>query len=297
MQRFIGGVSFVLATLALASPATAQTKLQFKFQKGDQFSYALETRNRMVTSSGGKDVESEVVQELELKWSVSAVETNGAAQTTVKFARVKVVLSGPMGKVELDSQSDKAPDDTLKGLHEAVKALTKVEMTCTVQPTGDITNAKVNAEALKQVKGVQGAEALTEGFSEEALKRMVLGGVVLPKEEVSKDKEWTQKVDMKVPLGQIAGQVRFVYEGVAEKDGQKLHRIGIHPELILKAKPNPMAEVKTKGPEGKGYALFDAATGRLVELSGTQTVELSADVNNVMITQQMNVTSTMRLKK
>jgi hypothetical protein len=253
---------------------------------------------KMATSVMGKDIEMHINQFMDMNWQVLKVEAGGDAVIKLNFAGMKMTMDGPMGKIEVDSKNPKQLDDPMgKVLGEVVNTLGELEMTFTMDTTGDIKDVKIPEKAKNSIKNLPGGGAMGDMFSDDNLKKMAHGGIVLAKEPVSKGKSWNVKTDMKMPMGKITGDIQFTYEGTVEKEGKKLEKIALKPNLTLEAAPNSPFQMKFKGQDGKGYVYFDNEAGRMVEVSSIQNMEMSIEVNNMNILQKIEQNTVMKLRK
>ena len=170
-------------------------------------------------------------------------------------------------------------------------------MTFTMDGLGEIKDIKIPDKVRNSLKNLPGSEAIGDLLSDESLKKMAQGGLVLPRDAVTKGKSWSVKADMKIPTGRIKGDVHFTYEGTVEKDGKKLEKIAIKPDVTLEGAPNAPFKMKLKAQEGKGYVYFDNEAGRMVGMDSNQTMDVTLDVNNMSILQRIEQLTTMKLKK
>ncbi len=276
----------------------AQTTLRFKFKDGDKLAYVLDQKMKMSTNVGGKDIQMHMDQSMTMDWQVLKVDSSGNAQVKMDFTGVKMVMDGPMGKVVVDSKDAKQPDDPVgKILAQVVSTIAGMQMTFTIDPTGHIKDVKVPDAVKTKLKNMPGAQAMGDLFSDEGLKKMAQGGVVLPTEAVTKGKMWTQKADMKLPVGEIKGDIQFTYDGPVDKDGKKLEKIALKPNIKMEAGPNAPFQMKMKDQTGEGYVYFDNAAGRLAEVTSNQKMEMTIDANNMTILQKIDQSTTMKLAK
>src|SRR5271165_6100903 len=116
---------------------------------------------------------------------------------------------------------------------------------------------------------------MADMFSPESMKKMANGGIVFPKEAISKGKTWTQNADMKMPMGQVKGDIHYTYEGTVEKDGKTLQKITLKPNISLVADPKAPFKVDFKSQDGKGEVYFDNATGKLVEMDSQTNMNMT----------------------
>lgn len=291
-------VVLVLGMVVGTGSVQAQTTLRYKFTEDDKFGYVLDQKMKMSTNIMGKDIEVHINQSMDMAWQVLKVKASGAAEVKLIFAGVKMAMDGPMGKIEVDSKNPKALDDPVgKVLSQVVSTIAEMEMTFMMETTGEIKDVKIPDKVKNSLKNLPGGEAMGDLFSDEGLKKMAQGGIVLPKEAVSKGKSWTVKTDMKLPMGRVKGDIQFTYEDSVEKDGLKLDKIALKPNITIEGAPDAPFQLKFKGQEGKGYVYFDNAAGRMVEVNSSQTMEMTVEANNMNILQKIEQNTTMKLRK
>lgn len=296
-QRLTTLALVVIFGAGVPAAAAQETTLRFKFRKGDQFTYHVVTKMDMVQMLMGKEVELGFGVDQDMHWTVREVEENGAARMVVKYGRSKMLMTIPGGKLTLDSD---APADNanpiIKNLQEFVRTLPGIELTLTVQVNGELSDIRVTSDALRKIKGMPGMEVMASFFSEETLGKSLLAGLVLPSGPVSKGKQWAKKNEMKTPLGTMEGTFSFVYQGTETRNRKEVEVLAVTPDMTLKADPKSPLTIKTKVVEARGYAYFDAAAGRLVEMSNNLRLEISVQMQGVSVTQQMSTATTIELK-
>lgn len=121
------------------------------------------------------------------------------------------------------------------------------------------------------------------------------GGLVVPREAVTKGKTWEQKSDVKLPLGQLKIKMVYTYEGPTTRHGRKMEQINFAPSITLESDPNAPIKIELKSQDGKGVAYFDNAAGRLVELTLNQTMQMEMTVMGQAVQQNLKQTSSMKL--
>ena len=124
-------------------------------------------------------------------------------------------------------------------------------------------DAKATEESLKAIKSLPGAEQLGDLDS---LKNM-FQSLILPKEEISKGKTWSNKIESKTPLGKQIIENHYTYDGAAEKDGTTFDKILVKPDTKIEPDPNAQIKIAIKDTKGSGHILFhyDNKTGRMAE--------------------------------
>jgi len=299
MRRSKWVALLTLAFALTAGSAQAQTKLRYQFKEGDKLDYVTDQKMKMSMSVGGKDIEMKFVQSMDMQWAIGAVDSDGNARVKMKFGRVKMTMDSPMGNVEIDSDDKKEPEDAVgKILAQVVTAVAGMEMDFTMTPAGKLKDVKIPAEVLKKLKNLPGADAggLGNMLSEDGLKNMVQGNLSFPEEAIEKGKTWDQKQDIKMPFGTLATKMQYTYQGAEKRDGKELEKIGFKTKLSLEPDPKSPLSISMKGSEGQGRILFDNKKGRLIENTLEQTMQMTIDLGGMMLTQNINQETTVRLK-
>ncbi len=287
----------LLAVLTLAGAAQAQTTLRYKYKQGDQLDYVIDQDQKMTMSLNGMDFNVKIAMVIDMTWNTLGVDQSGNAKIKVRVGRVKMVMDGPMGKVEVDSKDTDEPDDPVgKILGQLVKSLGGMEMTCTADATGDLTDVKVSEGTIKKLKGLPGLDQIGDLFSPDSMKSMVSGNMVLPKDPVKKGDTWTQKANSKLPFGKVIGETKYTYEGMVDKDGKQLAKIAAKPDVKIESDPNAKIQIKVKENKGKGYTLFDNSAGRIIESTNETTMMAELEIAGMTISQNTTQTTIMRLK-
>ena len=283
--------------LASAASLTAQTTLQFKFKEGDTLNYEIQQKAKQTTKVMDMDIESTMDQSMEMSWKILKVNEDGSARVQIKFGRARMSITAPMVKIDVDSKDENEPDDPAgKVMSQVIRALAAIEMTFTMQPNGEMQDVKIPDAVKARLKKLPNPEGMGDLLSEDGLKKMVQGGMILPKGPVTKGKTWEQKVDMKMPFGKMSGAVQFTYEGPETKGGVTLEKIALKPNVKIEADGKNKMQIKEQ--DGKGYAYFDAAAGRIVAVDQNNTMVMAIEAAaNVSITQRTVQIMTMRLKK
>jgi len=290
-------LAVALASLTLAGAAQAQTMLRYKFKEGDKLAYVVDQDQKMSMSVAGMDIDMKTSMVMEMTWQTLKVE-DGIAHAKVTMNRVKMVVEGgPLGKIEVDSTDKEEPDNPLGQIFASiVKGIGGMEMTFTVDETGEVKDAKVSEAAQKKLKKIPGIGGLGgDTFGPESLKGLVDGSIIvpLPKEAVSKGKTWTQKMDSKTAVGKITGKTTFTYEGETDKDLQKFTT---KPEMKVEADPNAPIQMKMKGGSGKGVTLFDNKVGRIAQTTSEAKMEMEIEAGGMTIAVTSTQTTTVRLR-
>jgi Family of unknown function (DUF6263) len=290
-------ILLTLGVLAvLASTTQAQTTLRYQFKEGEKLQYVMDQKMKTAVSIMGKEIETKMNIWLEMTWTVGKVE-NGAAQLKIKVTHAKMSMDGPTGVVEVDSMKKTEADDPIgKIFGQIVKALSTMEISGNMLPTGDLKDIKVSEETVKALKNLPGADKLGDVFSPDQFKTMV-SNLTFPTEAIKKGKSWTSKNEAKTPVGKTVTENTFTYEGSAEKDGQTLEKFSVKPNIKIEPDPAAQIEIKLKDVKANSTIWFDNKAGRMVETSGNQRMEMQLSANGLMFNQTVDQTITLRLKK
>jgi hypothetical protein len=287
----------LLAGLVLAGAAPAQTTLRYQFKEGDKLDYVMDQDQKMTMSVGGQDIEMKVHMAMDVVWDTKKVDDKGNAQVKVSFTRAKMSMTGPMGKVEVDSKDTEEPDDPAgKIFSQVVKAIGGMEMSFTIDPRGEMKNAKVSENVLKKLQNLPGVDKIGDMLSPESMKSMLGGNMVLPEGPVEKGKTWKQKTDTKMPFGRITGETKYTFEGEVERGGKTLQKIAVKPETKIETDPNAPVQIKVKDSKGKGYLFFDNKAGKIVETTNETTMQMEIEAGGMTIDMDLVQNTTVRLK-
>ena len=287
----------VLAAAAVASTANAQTTLRYQFKEGDKLQYTIDQKMKMAMKLMDQNIDTKMNMFMDMTWNVLKVDKDGNAQVQIKVPFVKVTMDGPTGLVEADSNSKQELDDPIgKIVTQMAKAMATMEVSGTMLPTGEIKDAKVSEETLKALKNLPGADKMGDMLNSESFKAMV-SSIIFPTEAISTGKTWTNKTENKTPFGKTSTQNTFTYEGTTDKDGATLQKIAVKPAIKIEADPNAKIKIEIKDAKGSGTVLFDNKTGRLVESVTNQTTEMQIGAMGLNLSQTIDQTTTIRLKK
>lgn len=286
------------AGLVCVVPSLAQTTLRFRFKEGDKATYVVDTKDTMTISAMGMMSEAKMAMTFEVTWTILKVDSQGNGTVQFKFNSAKISMDGPLGKVEADSKDTKEPDDPLgKAFNQIVKVMAATEAKGVMAPTGELKDVEISKETLEGVKKLAGAEKFAEAISPDAIKSN-FGSLVFPKEEISKGKSWSHKVESKTPsMGKTIIDYAYTYEGPVKKDSGTLERISVKPSVKMEADPASKFKFEVKDSKGNGEILFDNKMGRLVESTAQLRVEMSIDANGMTGSQTLEQTITIRAKK
>jgi hypothetical protein len=288
----------LIAVACSGAPVQAQTTLRYKFKQGEKLNYLMEQKNVMKMNVMGQEFPIDLNLTFDLSWTVTGVDANGSAQITQKFERIRFLMDNAiLGKSSFDSKDGKDAEGLVgQQLGPIFKAMAGAEVTMTMNPQGEPKDVKLSDKVLQALKNFPAAAQLGgDIFSEDGLKQMMnLSGLVLPAEAISKGKTWQQSIETKSALGKMKVNNVCTYEGSTTQGGKQLEQIAFKPKLDVELDPKSIIK-KFMLVDAKGSALFDNATGRLVETTMKQSMDMEVNFGGQLIKQAVETTTNMKL--
>lgn len=298
LKRTISMALACAVGLMWTGTAQAQVTLRYKFKEGEKLDYVMEQKMKMSQNIGGMNIQTDMNQNMDISWLVQSVDSQGTAAIKAVIGRMKMSMDTPMGKIEVDSDNKKEPDDPIgKALQPAIAAIGGLEMTYKMDATGQVSDLNIADKFLAKLKNLGGGPGMGDMFSADALKQMATQGLVFPKDAVEKGKSWTNKSNMKMPFGKMSVDTEYTYEGADEKSGATLQKLAVKPKVKLEADPNAQLAVKLKSSTGKGTLYFDNTAGRIMDMNQNQTMEMELEIAGQTITSTVDTNTLLKLKK
>src|SRR5688572_6724098 len=134
-DRFLlSGVAVVSFAAAFAEPARSDEPLRWKFEVGEKFDYDT-TQDMTLTMKGGpvpQGITTNVEQKMDMTWDVEGVNEEGEAVIRQKINRVQMTMTGPMGNVKYDSDSEEPATGMAAMLAPMFDAMTQGEFELTM---------------------------------------------------------------------------------------------------------------------------------------------------------------------
>lgn len=279
----------VALVLALATGASAQTTLRYKFQEGDKTEYVSENKVKTTSNVGGINIMMNLDQTIYMTWTVEKVNKDGAAALKIKVDRMVMTVEAPppIGAATIDSNEKKDPDNILaQQFSKLVRAMAGSEITATMAPTGEFSDVKMPKELDKGFKDLTGGLGVSGG-----IEQLVGGGLTLPKDAVEKGKTWTSKNEAKTAMGNLNVEMKYTYEGA---DGD-LEKITVIPKMNMEGK-GAGPTLKSDDKKSKGTVLFDNRAGRIAEMRTTQVMSGTVEMMGFAINMDLDVTTTLKAK-
>jgi Family of unknown function (DUF6263) len=294
----------LLGLIVLAGPGGASAEavtLRWKFKPGETLRYSIDQKS--VTTAklpGGQELKNALMQTLELSWSVKEVRDDGTAELVQTIERVVDKTDGPLGKFEYDSKSGQEPRGPIAATRVPLfKAMVGAPITFKINAQGEPSDVKVPERLTRSLREAgPAAAAAGQLFSEEGLKGLILQtSLVVPKEDLSEGRTWNRQTKETMPaVGTLVLDTTFTYQGTDTQNGRKVEKIGQVTKIDLQPPAdagNINFPLKVKSQDSRGVVHFDSDAGHLADSRMDETVELTASIMDMEVTQ-VTETSTVR---
>ncbi len=277
---------------AFAATATADTTLRWKFAVGQKRTYVLTQKTAMKMEVMGKPVETSFRQTADITWDVKGVDKDGNAEMAQTIDRVRFQMTGPAGKVDLDTTK---AGDVPPALEPIAKLFTSVTgdspFTMKFTPRGEVRDVVVPAKLVDAFKNVGPAGAMLG--NEETLKNVnSLSIVAFPEAAIAPGKSWTALKKMPMPFGTLVMDTTYTLESASGP----VENIGVDVKVKIEPKEGWPFEVKVKSQQAKGHYRFDNAAGYLKASELVQKLSMNVTVQGQEIAQDLETTVKMELK-
>jgi hypothetical protein len=296
---------FTLAAMAafVTTDARAQTKLRWKFEKGQTLTYEASQKSATKLTANNQTRAQTNTQLVNTTWRVKNV-TGDVAEIGFTFDRFRTTIEEPniggsQNKIEYDSKDNKVPEGQAAALASS-KSLVGAEITFKINGLGEVTDVKLPEQILEAIRSVPaGGTPQQQPFTEDGIKKMIVQSITLPlpEEPVSKGQSWHPK---KNEVANPAGLVvilddTYTYRGPETYKGRQLERIDLSRKSDIKLKEGSPIQLKVNSDEAKGTHYFDNVKGHLFESTLTQKQDLTITAQNQEMRQANDITVGMKL--
>lgn len=285
-----------LMALVVASSASAQNGLAFKFKSGDKLKYSHSTEMKQAMNVNGANIETGMNQGMEYEWVIKEVQGSKAdmTQTITRFMQ-KMELPGNQ-KFAYDSKDGKKPEGPIgAAMAPMLEAMTGAEFSFKMEPNGELSDVKISEELLETIKGNPLLAQMGSMFTEDGMKSMISqASLAFPKEGVAKGKPWSRTVETKGPFGTMKVVSTYTYQGPEKVGNATYDKIDVKTETAIESDPAGQAQVTVKSQDAKGVIYFDSKRGLIAESSLDVKLELEVKVMGQTIIS--NQTNTVKLK-
>jgi hypothetical protein len=284
----------VLLTGALAVPAQAQVRLQWKLNEGDKF--YLETTGTI------KQTMKLMGNPIDQQFETTAVDS----YKVVKKAADQIVLEKKIEsmKVNATGQGAEQAKQSAQKVTGAVFMLTLDPRSNTITKVEGVTEFIKKAFSDDPIMQQAMAATLNDDTLREDQQNILVGFLV--DKPVNKGDKWTRKSNMLLgPIGGFSCQGEYVYRGTTAMNNRNLERIDATWSLTYAPPKNkgglPFEITKGdfKTPTAKGTYYFDADAGKLAQverkynMKGTLTMSVAGQ--DVEMEMEMDQISKVRL--
>lgn len=288
-------------------PGVVQAQvIQWKFKTGEVMRYASADKLVEITKRMGRETKSTRSQIMNLSWTVKNVSSNGEAQIIHRIERMRVRIEAPpFMAFEFDSDAPKvdAPEP-FEAIALQTKAMAGVEYVFKMKPSGEIVDIVIPPQTIKTLRDAEkppqgaGPEAGESTVSEQGLKEILMkvSPPPFPVGPLEAGKTWSSKpAKIPIPLGNMVMDKIFTFQGPDPKNPNLL-LIGTESRVALEPVPNSPVTAKIRSQEGKGSLTFDADAGRIVNIRGTEKIEMLISAQGQDTDQTTESTTSMTLQ-
>ena len=287
-------LSCLLTSLAISHSyglATAtDSTIRWKFSKGQKYKLKM---NQLMTQSmtlQGNPVQTTNNTTTYMTWDVKEVNDEGVALVESTVERMTMSMNTPMGQVEIDTDTESDAAGMATQIGSVVRPMIGVKMTQKMTPRGAISDVQIPEEALAGLKNSQvGQSAMNIDQIKEMSTKV---SPVFPEEELKIGDSWNQTSTTKMPIGSIAIDNTYKYEGTTTVDDRLAHRIGITMKMDFPKSEG--VEITVSDQDTTGTLYFDQEKGSIIksEVDQDMTLKIIAGTHEVdqRIEQKMTAT-------
>jgi hypothetical protein len=300
-RRFVPSVGLfaALAFSATAPTASAQAKLRWSFKTGDSARYEFQQKNDVRLKVPGRDQEIVNLSELNIlqKWTVKDVASDGTAQISLVFERVRTAINAGDQKIEFDTKNDKASDEPA---HKALSSVYGAAVgpdsvySLKVNARGEVLEAKIPDKVSQAIQGSP-FQAMADGgsiFSEVGLKNLFLQVFpVLPDEPKDKGATWTRTATL--PAGPLV--MTLTDNDKLEDLSDSAARVTTKIDTQIKPLEGSPFTVTVNKQSGSGDYSLDLKAGRVKESNIKQEFALELKGGSGAIQEMIKLDANLKL--
>jgi len=292
-----------LAVLGAGAAPAGATTLRWKFKAGESLHYAMDQKTvttvNFKVGEEKKEIKTTLTQTIDMTWSVKAVDSQGTADVTQSFDRLRTKITSMFGSFEYDSKAEKDPEGPIAaGIVPLLKALVGAQFSFRMNPQGELSDVTI-PESVSKALSAAGAGLPGGGgsgpFSAEGLKNMIVeSSLALPKGDLAPGTTWTRQTKAPTPpLGTLLLDKTYRYEG--PEPGGQAEKIGLVTKIQLQPAAESQMKLTIKSQEGQGTFDFDNNAGRVTNSHVTEKIVMLISIMNNDIDQDSDSTTDMKL--
>lgn len=287
-------LSAVLVLAGMAVPASAQTKLEWKFKEGEKFFLEQVVNNKMAVKVMGMDMNMDTVQTQVTSFAVLKKNSDGSVVIEQKIESIKIEAEGPAA-----------------AFAQAGQQMEGASFKFTLSPKLQVTKFEGYEEFVKKLGGddpMLGA-MMRMMMSEETMKQSAAEPFAfLPDKPVSKGDKWERKQNLQMAFIGLTSENKYNYQGKDTLNGKPVEKIGVTstvkfepPKGDAGGLPFQISKADFKPEKSDGTFFFDASAGKLVssevkmKMKGTmgmsvagQEIEMEMDVDTTTKTKLLD---------
>ena len=271
MRRTSCWLSFlaVLTLVALTERnGRAQKPLRWQFKSGEKLALLVKQKSTTQTSVNNRTLTMQTELEMDVAWSVDAVNDQQTAQMTQAFTRVAVKLQMPgvPDVITYDSAKTKSPSGVAKSFAARIRPLIGAKFHLSMTSRGEITEVRLSKEASKTLADVRDGSRLKSLFSKEKIADILRQSTMqLPATPLAAKAMWATTREQTSTLGKIRLTSDYVYQGSEQRGPASLERIDVSTKVALLPPDKPsLRQTKLKQHAQTGTIYFDNQAGRMV---------------------------------
>lgn len=292
LGRNAGTVGLVVLCMVWFSSASLQAELalRWRFEPGQSFKQVLTQDMNTSAMLGAQVVETKIVQTVDIRWNVRAVDDQGVAELDQNFERVRLKMNaiGGLG-FEFDSQSEEPATGIGKLLAPALKSLAQSKYRVKINPRGEILDVKIQEDATQALQAIPG---IGQMITPDSLVGMVKNSLYpFPAEPVNAGDSWKSRVEHQLPqLGKMVEETNLTYVGQETVDGKPLERVNLAITTQIPQNAAKPADLKfaIKEQTTSGMLLFDQQAGHLTRVERTMKMVIDVQAQGRQFPQTIN---------
>jgi hypothetical protein len=276
----------------VASPASADTTLRWKFTPGQKRNYV--TTQKVMTKAQvmGQQVETTLTQTVDMTWEVKAVDKDGVADMIQTIDRVKLSMTAPqpIGNFELDTAKADNPPGPLAPTINLFRSMSGSPFESRITPRGELRDIKIPPKVVEAFKSAGPGGAM---FNEDMLKNMFGQSlIVFPEGAIAEGKTWTGSRKMATQFGTMVLDITYTLEGASGP----VQNIGVNAKVTIEPQAGSPLSIGVKSQETKGHCRFDNSAGKLNASDLVQKMSMAITAGGQEFTQDTETTTKMDLK-
>lgn len=303
----------VVVMLAAVCSAADKVELKLRLKAGESHEMKMTQVQDIAQTMNGSEFKMTQTQEMVMGIDCTGVDANGNMDVKMTYKAMKIVMEGPMGKMEFDSAKPKATDANTppqeKILGDVLAAIVGSEFRIKIKPNGETYDVRGISEMMKKLKGDSNSpigNVISKMFGEDQVKDMT-GNMMnmYPAEPVAVGDSWyeTKSINFMMPIDvDTTYMLKGVKDGTATIDMVSKMDMGDSSKPIV-IDPNNKMSMQLSGTIN-GTSLVDLATGMVkktdmtINFSGMLKMEPNQEMPEGMtIPMSIKSTATVELTK